>query len=473
MNLRLLMNFVLCLAICLIADPVFGQGFGNGGGNRGGNSGGRGGNNRNSRSSGGILIDASGLVTAVLPTDAGANLNHRRRTALAKKNAAGDWTAASDCRKVSLNKLEDAYAAARKTGEPVPTEILQVAGLQRIDYLFVLPESHDLVIAGPAEGCVLDAAGRMVGVESGRPALNLEDFCVVWRTLQTSETIGCSIDPEPARLAALQQFLSQNSSAATASLIEARFRKMPEILGLQNVRVFGVPADSHAGGMLVEADWRMKRISLGLETPGVKGLRSHLAMLNSGGGNSMQRWYFVPLYEELVRSAEGLTYAFKGQRVQLLSEEELTDGTGKRSKAPTTRLSTKAFAKQFTERYPALAERSPLYAELQNLIDWTLVSALIRRDGLADQVHWAMDVVSDPERTDYTRINAPRTVKSLVNAKPANKSIIGLVGGGVVIVPKVLLDPGAWQAESGQRLESQRTTAVEAQRAESHPWWWD
>lgn len=184
-------------------------------------------------------------------------------------------------------------------------------------------------------------------------------------------------------------------------------------------------------------------------------------------------WYFVPLYDELVQSADGLTYSFKGQRVQLVSQEEMADATGQRSSASTTRMSTQAFAKQFTQRFPDLANRSPVFAELQSIIDWTLISALIRRDGLADKVGWPMDAFSNPEQAVYTRSNAPRKVASLVNARRTGSMVIGLVGGGVSISPRGLLRSDAWQAESGERLEGQRAAAAEAQRSADHPWWWD
>lgn len=462
----------LCVMLCVATLPALAQTNNGGGNNGGGNNGGRG-NNNNNRNSSGIQIDAAGLMTAVLPSDADAGLDHRRRAALARKSDGGDWTQPSECRKVSLNRLEEAYVAAVRAGQPLPTDLTRLAGLQQIDYLFVLPESGDLVIAGPAEGCVPDTIGRMVGVESGRPALNLEDFCVVWRALATEPSVGCSIDPEPARLARLQQYLAQNSSAATIHVVEQRFRMMPEILGPQNVTVVGVPADSHTGAVLVEADWRMKRISLGLEHHGVKGLRSHLEMLTTAGGNSMQRWYFVPLYDELVRSRDGMTYAFRGQHHQLVAQEELTDVNGTRSEAPTTRVSTTAFARQFTKRFPDLAAKSPVFAELQNIIDWTLISSLIRRDGLAQKVGWSAAVFSDPVQSDYTHGAAPKTVASLVNAKRSANTVIGLVGGGVSIGQKRLLDAGAWQAEDGQRLDGRRITASEGTRSEAHLWWWD
>ena len=54
-----------------------------------------------------------------------------------------------------------------------------LAGLLRVRYVFYYPESKDIVLAGPAEGWVPDASGRVVGITSGRPVLQLQDLAVL------------------------------------------------------------------------------------------------------------------------------------------------------------------------------------------------------------------------------------------------------------------------------------------------------
>ncbi len=41
-----------------------------------------------------------------------------------------------------------------------------LAGLTKIDYVLLYPESNEIVIAGPAEGFVEDSTGRVVGIET-------------------------------------------------------------------------------------------------------------------------------------------------------------------------------------------------------------------------------------------------------------------------------------------------------------------
>src|SRR5262249_21426206 len=152
--------------------------------------------------------------------------------------------------------------------------------------------------------------GRMIGVDSGRPTLRLDDLLVALRTIPKSNQVGCSIDPVPARLAALQRFIQQGGPAPI-EVVEARFKEMDDILGLQTVRIDGVPPDSHFAALLVEADYRMKRIAIGLEIPRVKGLKSHLSMTGSNG-NTMQRWWFVPSYDSISKSSDGQAFQFAG-----------------------------------------------------------------------------------------------------------------------------------------------------------------
>ncbi len=66
-----------------------------------------------------------------------------------------------------------------------------LAGLQRIDYVFVFPEAHDIVIAGPAEGFAEDGAGRTVGLTTGRPPLRLDDLMVALRAVKRGDDVGC------------------------------------------------------------------------------------------------------------------------------------------------------------------------------------------------------------------------------------------------------------------------------------------
>lgn len=428
-------------------------------------------NQGNNQNAGGIKIDPSGVVTLAIATDTTGSLDRKRREAAARKSLPEDLNHSSRIRCVSLIEWERTIERHLAQQTPLPDEVFYFAGLQRIDDIYVLPETNDLIIAGPAEGFAADAVGRMIGVESGRPALRLDDLVIALRTVAQSREAGCSIDPVPERLANLMKFIDQGGPA-TAAVVEGRFKQMDDILGMQTVRVDGVPADSHFGIAFVEADYRMKRIAMGLETPNVKGLRSHLAMLGRSG-NTMQRWWFVPLYDAIFRSQDGLAFRFTGPRLQLLAEEELADAQGNRTAAATTRLSTHAFAKHFTEKFPELADKSPVFAELQTLTDLLVLAALIQKERLADRLDWKMTTLRDEQRLTLPKFNTPRQIPSAVNFKRAGNLIIGLVGGGVEVAPARVLEKSVQTAPADSRLDSARQQATTASRPDLHRWWWD
>jgi len=328
------------LLLLVSYSPVQAQ---NGGGFGGGGAGGGGGGGFGAGNAGGILIDADGLVKTVFKKGKASRLDQKKRLAFAKKNLNEDVSAASELRKISLVRLEAAINKHLEQKTPFSAEIELLAGLQRIDYLFVYPEKNDIVIAGPAGGFAPDALGRAVSVETGRPVFRLDDLIVAMRAGQRGEEIGCSIDAVPENLANVQKFLSRNNSAASVSTIRGRYQKMARILGNQKIRIFGIPADSHFGVTFAEADILMKRMSIGLEPSKVSGFRSHLAMLGRTG-NSMQRWWFTPMYDAFQTTDDRTVFQFSGQRLQLLAQEEIAEA-GIRKDAATTRVSTTAYAK--------------------------------------------------------------------------------------------------------------------------------
>ena len=423
---------------------------------------------------GGIDIDAQGVVTPDFSIVKGQRLSQKRLEEAAGKLLSDDVNQFSPVRKVSLVRLEAACQEFAANNQDVTPEMKFLAGLQRIDYVFVYPETHDLVIAGPAEGFAADADGRPVGISTGRPPLRLDDLIVALRTLERAGTIGCSIDPVPERLAALQQYVLANSGPVLQGQAVRRFREMTEVLGMQDVKVWGVPAETHFGQLLVEADYRMKRLSLALENPRVRGFQSQLGLLRAQG-NAIQRFWFIPLYDAFQTTEDRNAFQFAGQRAQLLSQEEYTDQAGRRSDAPFTRLSTQQFAKGFTDKFPELADKLPVFAELQNVFDLAVLAALIKKERLADRVDWKMPLFLDADRVKVPTGPAPRQVKSVFNYKKAQRGIlVALIGGGVTIDPLRTVQSAEFKVDPANRLDGVRNSATAgAPAAEQASWWWD
>ncbi|MAG92629.1 MAG: hypothetical protein CMJ48_02590 [Planctomycetaceae bacterium] len=422
----------------------------------------------------GIRIDANGVVARAFSKANAKSLSRERTLAAKNSTLPADMNQHSALRKVSLVRLEAQCAEYFDAGKPIPPEMFYLAGLQRIEYLFVFPETNDVVIAGPAEGFYPSMSGSVVGSENGRPVLRLDDLLVALRSVRRADHLGCSIDPEPGKLSAMTRYINANSSPATAGVIRGRYQRMKRILGMQNVSVTGVPEDSHYARVLVAADYRMKLISLGLEKPGVRGLSSHLSLLK-GGGNAIQRWWFTPLYDAFQTNPDHTAFQFNGQRAQLMSQQEFVDAAGNRSNANFTKVSTQRFAKLFTQSFPELAERVPLFGELANLVDLAVLAALIDKEQIGEKTNWSMALFLDAQRAPIQTAEVPKQVASLVALKSlkGGRSIIGLVGGGVTINPRRTLRDSEFSADESEALGTVRKESASTRVPQEHPWWWD
>jgi hypothetical protein len=242
---------------------------------------------------------------------------------------------------------------------------------------------------------------------------------------------------------------------------------------MQDVKVWGVPAESHFAQVLVEADYRMKRIGLGLDHPPVKGLHSQLATLGPRG-NSMQRWWFVPLYDQFIRTEDGLGYQLAGPRAQVLAQEELVDQNGKRSDAAETRKSTRKWARHFSEKFPELADSVPVFAEMRNLFDLAVLAALLKKEQIPLRAGWRPELFLDAARAPTRRGPVPRQVPTCSNCKSARDgSVVGLVAGGVVADPRETVKYLQFGPDEESSVARKRSAAQVDAVPVAHPWWWD
>ena len=144
---------------------------------------------------GGISINANGVVSNVDMESRKLLLKELRQN---MKPAQGKMASKTELRMVSLRGLENAIAQAVKEPEgALPDEVKYLAGLQRIQYVFVYPEQRDIILAGPGEGWKIDDKANVVGVTSGQPVLLLDNLLSALRAVNAPqpERISCSIDP--------------------------------------------------------------------------------------------------------------------------------------------------------------------------------------------------------------------------------------------------------------------------------------
>jgi hypothetical protein len=460
----------LLLAGCLIT-PAWGQN-GNGGGNNGGGN--NGGGVGNLLGAAGVVVNPGGVLSVRRFDDPNGQLANLRRQE-ARARLGGNAAQAVPLRKVSLNRLEAAVAARAAQGQGPTDEMKYLAGLTRAQYVFFFPETNDIVLAGPAEAFLPDPAGRVVGMNTGRAVLELQDLVVALRAYppqgQPTPVIGCSIDATQEGLANLQKYFAGFRGKMPAGG-EARIANdARQALGLQVVTIRGLSPKTHFAQVLVEADYRMKLIGIGLEQPPVR-INSYPSLAIGQSANSMQRWFFVPNYECVKVTDDEMALELVGEGVELVGEDEVVQADGRRVAGNGQNKASKQFCQQFTTNYPQLAARSPVYAQLRNLIDMSVLAAFIQKQDFYGKCAWKMDHFADEKKFAVETCETPKMVETACTVfKKGNKTSFP-IGGGVDISPTKALEPQYRVTDEGGKLQALRGKVTTDKLAENQ-WWWD
>lgn len=449
-----------------------GAGGGFGGGGLGGVGGGVGGDNQNA----GVVIDAQGVLKLQMFQDPTGQAS-RQRIQAATANLDRKLTKYSQMRKISLNRLEKAVARRLADGQQPTDEMNNLAGLLRIQYVFFYPESGDIVLAGPAEGFAGDVAGHVRGLTTGWPVMQLQDLIVALRAYppgnNAANVIGCSIDPTQEGLQRMQQALASIGRRIGPGSGPRIAKTLRDALGYQTVTIDGVSPKTHFAQVMVEADYRMKLIGIGLETPPVK-ITSYVDRANprSVSRNALQRWYFTPYYKCLRVAEDGQAMEFRGWGVRLIGQSELIQENGGRVDAGQQNRASEVFCKSFTDMYPKLASVVPVYAQLRNLIDLSVASAFIQAKDYYNQSGWSLGVFGDESKLSVETYEAPRKVESAVNVIWKGNTLMTPIGGGVEIHPQQAVQKNNWiPDEDGAVLKARKQVTLNQLQADQ--WWWD
>jgi hypothetical protein len=430
---------------------------------------------------GGVYIDTRGLMKLRdRPGEAAGAAAVRTES---RDDAAPAGAAGATLRKISLPRLEREVARYLARGELIPDEIRNLAGLQQVQYVLVYPEEHDVVIAGPADEPQRDEFGRVVGRNNGRPVLQLDDLVVILRACfadsDTFGVFGCGIYPRRERLEQVQQFLT---ASAAAGPIEPRDRPrwladLRDQLGEQDIQVFGVPAGSRVAHVMIEADYRMKLVGIGLEQAAVPGIPSYFDLLGEpddarlARGIDTLRWWFTLNYDAITATPERDAFELAGSRVQVLSENELLTARGDRVHTGQSDPINAEFARNFSVRYAALAERDANYADLAAVFDLAVLGGLLRGQAIPQAIGWEMNTFLDPLEYIVLLRPAPRTVETVMNHRVyRGRHIMAAVSGGVHVNPWKVVAADKIRDDAAQTAARQRTSARTGMAAR---WWWN
>jgi hypothetical protein len=427
----------------------------------------------------GVYVDAAGVLRRALVEQKATGLATARLAAL-RGDGNADARLRSPLRKVSLTRLEKHVQLDLAAGRQPNDEMLHLAGLEKIQFVLVYPETGDLVLAGPAGSWRTDDEGRAVSRHTGRPVLKLDDLVVLLRAYRQSPqtTLTCSIDPTQQGLARTRQFAAESAARPLKpSERSAWLKGLRDRMGRQTISIAGVDPRSRVARVLVEADYHMKLIGMGLE-PGIVEVPSYLDMLQVKPGAApppldVLRWWFTLKYDAVQATPQRDAFEIRGAGVQLLSENELLTQLGQRVHTGQSNVTNQDFANRFTQHFATLAAKYPVYADLQNVFDLALLSALIQEQNLADRVGWHLTCFSDPDQYAVELGTAPHSVETVINHRRiGGKHLVVGVSGGVRAEPWKYVQTVAVEKGGEGSLATRRERWASGELP-LDAWWWD
>jgi tetratricopeptide (TPR) repeat protein len=376
-----------------------------------------------------IVFDANALAAASITDSSLADVRRRLTGARSAEELAAALSAADDdftrsllpaggeqvvskLTAVSLKRLLAEVEPYRAKGGPLPEALRHPGPLRRIHGYIVRPEEGDLIIFGTAEGAAepIDIDDLAVGLAAG------------WRD---GRQPGCSLDPNPYQFG-----------------------------GPQQVRVLGVPHDSHFARVMLDADYEMKKATLGVRPTAVAGFadlpslgKSYAENHPEGpSGNLRMRFWFTPVTPGPgeVRLSPDRDMAVFNAAVQVLVEDMQVSG-GTLVGTGRCHPVGEQIGRFTTQHMAELEAEIPDFAQLHSLFDIMLMASLLKQE--RTEVAALRQFCDLPPR----HVDVPQTYQGLTRIYNLAEAIQCVVMGGVEL--KTELPPGTIVQVVDDRLQ--------------------
>ncbi len=428
----------------------------------------------------GVRVDPQGLLHHISKTELNgrlAALGIKARKADLNNNVSQN----SQLRLVSLTRLEKEVQQLLEEGRSPVETMKMLAGLTKVEYIFVYPKAQEVVIAGPAEAWSYNDQGLAVGIESGRPVLQLDDLVTVLRTFsdQGEEIFGCSFDPRAEGLARVKEFVAKSNARGplrAGAGVRNWTKQLKDQLGVQDITLYGVPDTSRVARVLIEADYRMKMIGIGKMDAG-DNIPSYFDLLAKHNNNAPQklealRWWLTMKYDSVMHNTQRTAYQVVGSSVLCQSENQIVTKDGERLQTGKAEELNREFASNFTKHYQELAQQDLVYADLQNIFDLAMVAALMRNEQLAQRAGWEMNAFAANGAYRPAELEPAHTVETVVNHRVYNgKDVVVQVAGGVRVDTRSVV-----KNKNNLKVSDKVGTLSTQSKAPALPvgrWWWD
>lgn len=158
--------------------------------------------------------------------------------------------------------------------------------------------------------------------------------------------------------------------------------------------------------------------------------------------------------------------------MKLVSENQVVQKDGSRALSKGTNKASELFTTTFTKKYPELAARLPVFAEMRNAIDLIIASAFINQQDFYAQSGWSADLFHNEGSLAVETYNTPLQVETVCTAVWKGNRLFTPVGGGVTIHAREALAAENLLPDEDGKI-SQLRDGVDLKDLPADRWWWD
>ncbi len=171
-------------------------------------------------------------------------------------------------------------------------------------------------------------------------------------------------------------------------------------------------------------------------------------------------------------AADSLGLELVGDVVKLVSENQAVAANGGRAATGKGNKASELFTQGFTKKFSDIAARVPVFAEMRNVIDLSIVAAFINQQDFYAQADWRAPTFNDEKALQVETYQTPRQVETVCTAVWKGTRLFTPVGGGVTIRPRdALATQNVLPDEDGQITKTRE--AIELKDVPADRWWWD
>jgi hypothetical protein len=270
---------------------------------------------------------------------------------------------------ISLRNLSAYVKASVDGGRGIPGSVKALQGFSRIDGYCINPVDSDVILFGKCD--------------RSRPAYDIYDLVICYQCIYGQQVFPyCSLDPQPENIKRCNRLRLQPD--ATEGAVKKAFA---DAMGDQKVVIGGVPRNSRIAATMIEADYYMKKLSLGIAR--IQGIKSYLDYVMQGAkgrqaqstANHVRFWFHI-------RNADSVCYPrydyssgivrIRECPVVVLSEQQVADRNGVLADTRERDPAADTFAHEMSASFPRLVEKVRSFAMLENYYRLAAVVTAIR-----------------------------------------------------------------------------------------------